>query len=585
MGNSSINSKPNLISNQVFEVPQDCSEIFRESTGEIIYANGFSGINSIPMPNEYRQALNNDYGEVGLNVIMQLKQKVQQFPDGPWYVDSKDGILYIHNKKLNEPSRAVYTYQGENGELLSASFETQYITKNLHGSTSSGIGLDKGFSTTGVGIHEVLTPDMSSAVDFMKSDGTYDIDAALLSYSREETTFEQLKMIRQRDSKAFTDEQWNMAYKLYTIKREQAKSSLKLDITERYESYKANEAKAYGKGKKAEFNLGLNETLTQKDLSVNVMDFLIGLYGESAANKQMELDQAAKDGTLEDKLKSEYSKTYYTFTVDHPKDWGGASVETYDVINIRPDNNGHISIDDLRGNPNVVVLSTIQNDGTVKAFAKSKTQATISGYKLLSSYYSHKENGPTSSSSGSNHVNALVNNSKTITEKKLSARVTVIGRPSLATSQIVTLLNIGKRWSGRWYIKTCTHNIDPNSGYTTLMELVKHDGIDGHVVVDNNGTNNVKSDKEGNKDVNPVNSVNLTTAESIVYGSGNESIKEDLLILKLAGVKDAVIPVGTVGNLGNETKVTYETVREPTKEERLKYGRAAAVAIENSKKK
>ena len=71
-----------------------------ETTGEILYANSYAGVNPVPMPVDLLAALNSDYGETGNNIIIQLQQKIQQFPDGPWYVDSINGTIYIHNRKL-----------------------------------------------------------------------------------------------------------------------------------------------------------------------------------------------------------------------------------------------------------------------------------------------------------------------------------------------------------------------------------------------------------------------------------------------------------------------------------------------------
>ena len=50
----------------------------------------------------------------------------------------------------------------------------------------------------------------------------------------------------------------------------------------------------------------------------------------------------------------------------------------------------------------------------------------------------------------------------------------VVGRPLLASSQVLILENVGKRWSGPWYIKQCTHSMDAGQGYVTNLELVKN---------------------------------------------------------------------------------------------------------------
>lgn len=49
----------------------------------------------------------------------------------------------------------------------------------------------------------------------------------------------------------------------------------------------------------------------------------------------------------------------------------------------------------------------------------------------------------------------------------------VVGRPSLCAGQYIDILNIGNRYSGQWYIKTCVHQLDSN-GYTCSLTLKKN---------------------------------------------------------------------------------------------------------------
>ena len=62
-------------------------------------------------------------------------------------------------------------------------------------------------------------------------------------------------------------------------------------------------------------------------------------------------------------------------------------------------------------------------------------------------------------------ANANANGGLKQTEKRLICQLQVVGRPMLATSQIINLENVGKRWSGLWYIKQCTHSMDAGQGY------------------------------------------------------------------------------------------------------------------------
>lgn len=58
--------------------------------------------------------------------------------------------------------------------------------------------------------------------------------------------------------------------------------------------------------------------------------------------------------------------------------------------------------------------------------------------------------------------------------RQIEVQLVVIGRPYLCAGTTLTLLNIGQRYSGNWYIQTCIHQIEA-SGYTSSLTLIKND--------------------------------------------------------------------------------------------------------------
>lgn len=66
------------------------------------------------------------------------------------------------------------------------------------------------------------------------------------------------------------------------------------------------------------------------------------------------------------------------------------------------------------------------------------------------------------------------NRGRMATEKKLVVNMKVIGRPSLETSQIIHIDNVGSKWSGDYYIKSVTHDMSSDSGYTCQLELQRN---------------------------------------------------------------------------------------------------------------
>lgn len=120
-----------IISNKVYESLQVPTENTRTTTGKVLYANKYSGVAEVAMPEDLKALIDSDFGLVGKNVLVQLEQKMKGYTNGPWYVDSRDGVIYIHNRKFHEEPVCTYTYQGENGEVLRVSFATQKITKRV----------------------------------------------------------------------------------------------------------------------------------------------------------------------------------------------------------------------------------------------------------------------------------------------------------------------------------------------------------------------------------------------------------------------------------------------------------------------
>lgn len=580
-------ANPILVSNQALQKPQEATEKFITSTGTVLYANEYSGIGQVAMPDDWKEALNSDYGEPGNNIIIQLQQKIQQMADGPWYVDSRDGVVYIHNRKLQEPSVADYTYHSENGELLQASFETQYVTKVLRASTSTGINMNKGLQTEVVsyGQHNVRMADQTYMDYYDPQTGSYKPQSAInafnagkLSYSSLLALNDRVKQTSGTNKSAFTENQWKQIRAINQRQIEEQRRAQQEYTDKKYEEYSSagrNAAEIYREK-------AITETLETKDLEANVMEYLSETYATQAPQVQAELDAAARNGTLDNILKRRFSEHPYTFLPTRPND-GGATVDAWAIHKWGQDRNGHISRDEIDRNPYVHRTGEMSNDGYFPVFSKKSVEATVSGYRLLRAYYSRKY-GPSIDQDLSRRVLAAANQARKITEKKLQAKVLVVGRPSLKTSQVITLHNVGKKWSGSWYIKKCIHKIEGSSGYTTEMELTRHKRLDGHsALVESNthGHDTSPRNTGGKPSAKSLTNINLTSAESVYFNAASRIKKEDLAILKMAGVEDAVVPRGGVGGYQRAQKFSFDLVRTPTAEERKKYGRAAAQAVDS----
>jgi len=608
---------PVLVSNKVFDQPQEPTNPIIETTGVVIYANKFAEIGEVPMPDWVRQALNLDFGEVGNNLTIQLQQKVQQFPDGPWYVDSIDGVLYIHNKKLQEPSRYNYNYQFENGEVVDVSFETQYITHSVRGSASLGVGMDKDLGEDDYIDLDLDVSKKKIAEDYLEDldNGNWNEDRIVNDYESGKLSENELNVLNQKIKSrtspqgnnyqtALSEAGWERIKLINSIRKNEENRKIQASTDSAYKHYQMANGQLFNSAQATED--AINETLATKDLTGNVEEFLMRTYGgdiETVRQIQSEIDKAAKNGYLDDLLKRRYSDLYYGFNsiASHGTGYTGAEVEGYQTFDVslgafsKYEDQARTEVYAEKavkayvdGNPNFRRISpTIQYDRNgkpyVTVFGKRQMDVVISGYRLLSAYYTRKY-GPGLDIDMINRVIAAANRTRLVTERKLVAKLTVVGNPSLATSQVVTITGVGKKWSGKWYIKSCTHNMESQSGYTTQMELSRHKGINGFGTVSTRGGHEVNNEDLNNDPSTtdnrvPVNNINLTQAEAYYYNVASNEDKRNLIMLKLSGEQDVVVQSGTVTNKGN-SKMTLTLKKKPTQEQIKKYGRPASAFVE-----
>ena len=132
-----------VISNKVYESLQVPTEQSRNTVGKILYSNSFSGVAQVPMPADLKALIDSDLGLIGNNILVQLEQKMKGYPNGPWYIDSRDGVIYIHNRKFTQEPEYNYIYQSENGEVLKVSFNMQNVKKRVKAILSQTVDSDE----------------------------------------------------------------------------------------------------------------------------------------------------------------------------------------------------------------------------------------------------------------------------------------------------------------------------------------------------------------------------------------------------------------------------------------------------------
>lgn len=542
-----------IISNKVYESLQVPTENTRTTTGKVLYANKYSGVAEVAMPEDLKALIDSDFGLVGKNVLVQLEQKMKGYTNGPWYVDSRDGVIYIHNRKFHEEPVCTYTYQGENGEVLRVSFATQKITKRVKAVLAPSLDPDsKDLSVLSTNINEpedkpplALRPPVAQVDNLMVSNITGN---GFEDYRSHPTT--PTEVMDAWD----TQLQYNM---------EKA-----AEYKKRVEEYKAvGPVGAYEAGKQRKFD----EMSTEE-----VRAIINQAANELPDDKKNALKQVlrnSKNGKeLEANLKKLLEYERYLF---EDEDGMKFMVEEYvDPLDYDPE--GYTSkqagagiasginfqagilpasergFEALKKDPYTEVLSDMEVDTTkgygqnqygkrVKVRHMKRVNLEVPLYKLYHNLFSRYGGADKYAWA----ANANANGGLKQTEKKLVCQLQVVGRPMLATSQIIRIDNVGKRWSGLWYIKQCTHSMDAGQGYITNMELVKNNSKSGSVtsktdlstqnIVANDAKANAKTTKGQDKKALSTSqnlNLNFTYNEKVYYNEHFLNDKGDIVDIK-----------------------------------------------------
>lgn len=542
-----------IISNKVYESLQVPTENTRTTTGKVLYANKYSGVAEVAMPEDLKALIDSDFGLVGKNVLVQLEQKMKGYTNGPWYVDSRDGVIYIHNRKFHEEPVCTYTYQGENGEVLRVSFATQEITKRVKAVLAPSLDPDsKDLSVLSTNINEpedkpplALRPPVAQVDNLMVSNITGN-------------GFEDYRSHPTTPTEAMDAWDTQLQYNMEKT----------AEYKKRVEEYKAvGPVGAYEAGKQRKFDeMSIEELRATINQAANELP-------DDKKNALKQVLRNSKNGKeLEANLKKLLEYERYLF---EDEDGMKFMVEEYvDPLDYDPE--GYVSkqagagiasginfqmgvlpasergFEALNKDPYTEVLSGMEIDTNkhygqnqygkkVKVRHMKRVNLTVPLYKLYHNLFSRYGGADKYAWA----ANANANGGLKQTEKRLVCQLQVVGRPMLATSQIIRIDNVGKRWSGLWYIKQCTHSMDAGQGYITNMELVKNNSKSGSVtsktdlstqnIVANDAKANAKTTKGQDKKALSTSqnlNLNFTYNEKVYYNEHFLNDKGDIIDVK-----------------------------------------------------
>lgn len=529
-------------SNKVYNGIQLPTNPNPESNSLILYANQYSGFNKKDMPVEIADIFNSDYGEVGNNLIVQLNQKVQYLPGGPWFVDSRDGVIYIHNRKRSNRPVKTYVYNDGNGELLSIDFTIQYVTKTLHGSVSAGISLDKKLNVDvcdnkaesldikGDGYSKTFKDYLYDEALFGNDTNIKALREASSDYMNNKLSYQQYKLVLDHYDKEqrlrTTINNWVEI--LTRLSEDEAKAKTQL-IQDRHktieEDYKTFQAKG-GNQEATDYleKQSIKNILEYGDLEPEVSRMVTQMTSGTVGGREkffrnLKILAQSGKGQLEAYLKDLFEGSTHTFDeaawkyqpyeyremyVDptkyyeyDPKLIMEVSEAHKNILshysmkkeNILPNVQAEVGYKQLKAgiNEDIMVVGDLETyteslplvnankiKYKVKVFKREKKPMTIPAFQVFSAYFTRRMGPAGSWSDVEKRIQALSNQNRKVTERKLICKMTCIGNPDLESSQIVNIQRVGHKWSGPWYIKSCIHQLNSGTGYTCLLELVKN---------------------------------------------------------------------------------------------------------------
>lgn len=513
-----------IISNKVYESLQVPTEQSRTTTGKILYANRFSGVAQVAMPSDLKSLIDSDLGLIGNNILVQLEQKMKGYANGPWYIDSRDGVIYIHNRKFQEEPEYNYIYQSENGEVLRVSFATQKVTKRVKAQLTQTLDPeDKGLI---VGSTDITEPEKEKEEVTLLKPFVAQVDN-LMAVNYGSVPYEDYR----------SHPTTNIAAEMEAEQRYGAKAQKYNSAMKEYGSQKPYVAYNAGK-QEALDNLSIEQYREAINTAVN------NLPNDKKRVIQQILKNSKNGKELESNLRQLLENERYLFTGEYkmeylaeewvdPREYDPEGGTITHMVNIRTfssnpyekqmiDDQSQRGISAMEKNPYITVYPgtykvEYSGDGVttptmtrkVKAKVKirrmKKVPFLVPIYKLYHNLFSRY--------GGADKVawamNANANGGLKISERKLVCQMTVVGRPSLQSSQIISLENVGKRWSGLWYIKSVQHSMDAGQGYLCTLDLVKNNARDGQTtsktqlstqdIVSNGAKDSAKTDFGKNK--------------------------------------------------------------------------------------
>lgn len=470
-----------LVDHQVFQQLQTAPTDHPIGQGTIIFANSFTGT-PVDMDQRVRDALTSEALFIGNNPLVQLQKALERLENGPWYIDCRGEVLYIHNKPYSTPSVHNYVYAHENGEVLSISFKTQYRTKNAtRGATMSFDSFKKTMKTTSTGISVGSEQDIREQAAAMSG---AQLSASTPNYLSPDIESE----------RGYWETHWrgNASQTSPKAIQAEADNEYKRTVQEDYEYMKRDapevhtnlvqgllRSKNMGKGSQGE------KEFQQRFQEVeNNPKKVQELFQEYFGQDRVMVDNGVYRPMVETKSLSELvgkGTTYIPAYNSNGRAIGASYVFKNGSASPLQDGDFTYSVEQFLKNKGYVLVSIPTsskgswlsgsriNNVQVQIVHKVKSKYPLSAVQLMTDYYSRSLNSPERAYMKYLLNNAMNNGTRKVTEKRLEVEMRVVGRPSLTASAKIHIENIGSR-SGDYHVKRVIHRLS-SEGYTCSLTL------------------------------------------------------------------------------------------------------------------
>ena len=429
------------------------------------------------------------------NKYYQLQDVCRSLSGGPYFVDSRDGQVILHNVKSQRSITKVYTYMGGHGELLEFSVKSNFVKTSVEVKQSTEIDPDTKSVKTDF-VQAVLDPNQGNSdgkeVDtymmwpslgtsfYNPRGGTADYGMSGPAWTpapgQKKTTGSRSKS---REYHVMTDEAANAkVIKAAEEKPSQVTKFNSISEAKKYylmhpEAISQEEIDQYfgqwisdwNSKKTATDSNSLSDLAHQLDrippmkvkrhISIRANVDLENLGGTLSLSRSLDESQteAFKNAVLSGQIDlNKYSSTMYaTPNSDQMTNssmiMGGAYRRNAEAL--------------LSSIPGITIKNPTDSPRKRVVLIEADIEVEMNGVDVVSGADTINMPGVM----GNDIIDRVTN--------KVKASARVIGDPVLESSMNIQVQNISAKYTGLWYTKKVTHTIDNSNGYTCDIEFVQ----------------------------------------------------------------------------------------------------------------